>query len=468
MQTPFRILTIGWDASFIRKMLAPLQENLGFAAYSGMLGDPDKIDQADLPQGIQAIPLSPKKNHPLPPADLQFLASLERPDVPTVRNMILGDRILNQLPSETALAYASDLGKKIEKAIHETKPDIVLGTFDSLHSGMGLAVARSADVPWLSLVYLAIPAGITAFSTQMNPNALLPITRPKDAQLYKEVQEIIDRFRHHDPELYRNVEPNDSRFFTVYLVGMHIVNLIRRFTTEPEDGRDPYTWPTIYKRTTDIVRRTWNGVTLPKRQLIDSPPEEPYVYFPLHMQPESTVDNWAPFCQDQFGLAKQVLRALPANQTLVVKLHYIDPDNYSRSLLRDFLKLPGVKIANPLSQSRQFLEGANLVIGIQGTVCLEAAIIGKPTLIFGDSPYQYFPNTERAEGVDQLQKQIKQLLERVMPSDDQITESLADYLSRFQQGSCNDWSKSPTAVEMKNMTKLFQKLIAFYQQPDLS
>ena len=458
----FRILTIGWSPEFIRKMLGPIQKKVDIISWHGIVGDPETIERINLPDGMKAIPLSPRENESLPTADLQFLATLEASDVPSVRNMILGDRVLNQLAADTALAYASFLGKRIEQVIFSTRPDLVLGSFDSLHSGMGMAVARRSGVPWVSLVYTAIPAGRTAFSTAMNPNTLLPITRKKDDQLFREAQEILDGFRHRDPQIYRNVALTDIRF-TFRRLGKHGQNLIRRFTSRPEEGRDPYTWPTAYRRLSDIVRRTWNGATMPKTHFIHEPPKGDFAYFPLHMQPESSVDNWAPFYQDQFVLAKQVLRALPANCRLVVKLHFIDPDNHSRALLKEFLRLPGVKIADPMSPSRQFLENARLIIGIQGTACLEAGMLGKPTLIFGESPYQYFPNTERAGTVDDLQKQIRRLLERDPPSDSRIVESLAEYISRFQYGSCNDWSRSPTASESENLARLFAKLVAYYR-----
>lgn len=458
--SPFRILTVGWVPWYARKMLVPIQERIALVSDHAVVGDPHSIERIKMPEGMRAIAISPRKGERLPAPDLQFLASLEIAGVPSVRNMILGDRVLNQLPSEVAVAYASFLGKRIEAAIRETRPDLVLGTFDSLHSGMGLAVARKMGVPWTSLVYTAIPPGRTALSTQMNPNALLPITREKDAQLYEEAQAIVDGLRRRDPEVYRNVALNDKRF-TIRRLGMHFSNLLARFFSVPEEGRDPYTWPTVRKRMFDVVRRAWNGMTMPKRSFIGEPPPGNFAYYPLHMQPESSVDNWAPFYQDQLALAKLVLRALPADCSLVVKLHFIDPDNYSRAQLKDLLKLPGLQVADPLSQSRKFLDAAKLVIGIQGTACLEAALLGKPTLIFGDSPYQYFPNTERAKDVNSLQQQIGDLIARPIPSDAQIKESVAEYISRFQYGSCNDWNVSPTPAESENLVKLFEKLIHY-------
>lgn len=462
MPAPFRILTIGWNPWFARKMLGPIQDSIALVSDHGVVGDPDRIERIKMPGGMRVIALSPRKGQALPAPDLQFLASLEAADVPSVRNMILGDRVLNQLPPDTAVAYASFLGKRIEAAIGETRPDLVLGSFDSLHSGMGLAVARKMGVPWVSLVYTAIPAGQTAFSTQMNPNALLPITRKKDEQLYDEAQAIIDGFRQRDPKIYRNVALSDVRF-TIRRLGMHVVNLIDRFFSTPEEGRDPYTWPTIHRRMRDVLRRAWNNATLPRRSFVHEPPVGNFAYYPLHMQPESSVDNWAPFYQDQLALAQLVLRALPADFSLVVKLHFIDPDNYSRAELKKLLKLPGVKVADPLSPSRLFLEATKLVIGIQGTACLEAGLMGKPTLIFGDSPYQYFPNTERARDVNSLQQQIDSLIARPSPSDAQIRECVAEYISRFQNGSCNDWNISPSPAESKNLTKLFEKLISYYR-----
>src|ERR1700722_10263168 len=46
---------------------------------------------------------------PVPPADLEFLASLERGTVPTIHNMIMSDRLTAKLPYDEVIAYASYL-----------------------------------------------------------------------------------------------------------------------------------------------------------------------------------------------------------------------------------------------------------------------------------------------------------------------------------------------------------------------
>src|SRR5262249_41992573 len=149
----------------------------------------------------------------------------------------------------------------------------------------------------------------------------------------------------------------------------------------------------------------------PTEEMLTAPPNSRFVFFPLQMSPESSIDTWAPFYQDQLALVVQLSLAIPADVEFVVKLHFSDPDNYSRAQLRGLTCLPRLRVIHPDASSHAFLRQAALVVGIQGTARLEAALLGKPVLLFGDSPYQHFPRTERARRPDELHQQIRRMLE---------------------------------------------------------
>ena len=46
---------------------------------------------------------------------------------------------------------------------------------------------------------------------------------------------------------------------------------------------------------------------------------------------------------------------------------------------------------------------------ISSTAGLEAALVGKPVLIFGDYPWDYAPSVRRAEALAQLPRQLREL-----------------------------------------------------------
>jgi hypothetical protein len=183
------------------------------------------------------------------------------------------------------------------------------------------------------------------------------------------------------------------------------------------------------------------------------------------MAPESSVDTWAPFYKDQLALAFQVSLALPAELEFVVKLHFADPDNYSRQEMLDLMKLPRLHIAGPGASGHAFVREAALVIGIQGTANLEAALLGKPVLLFGDSPYQHFPRTERARRVDELPEQIRRMLELPPPADEEIVEAFAAYMSRYLPGRINDWQRPIDEDELARLAECFRALRSYVENP---
>ena len=208
------------------------------------------------------------------------------------------------------------------------------------------------------------------------------------------------------------------------------------------------------------MRRLLNRLSLAGLNLISKPPQEKYAYFPLHMSPESMIDTWAIFYQNQLELIKQVALAMPLDLSLVIKLHFSDPDSYSARQLETLSKITGVLIANPYSDGRTFIENATLVFGITGTSSLEAALLGKPTIIFGDTPYLEFPNSERAKRPDEISSQIRNLLQMPPPPKEDIETAFEKYANRYSPGRINDWNIPLSKADIEKFSACFKKLVS--------
>ena len=177
------------------------------------------------------------------------------------------------------------------------------------------------------------------------------------------------------------------------------------------------------------------------------------------MSPESMIDTWAIFYQNQLQLLEQIALALPLEMKLVVKLHFSDPDNYSAKELSKITRIVDVHIAHPGASSRELIENASLVFGITGTSSLEAALLGKPILNFGDTPYLNFPSSERARLPDQLHSQILELLSKPKPSDASIRNAFIRYSKRYLPGRINDWSYAISDEDVSRFKNCFERLV---------
>lgn len=454
----FKILTVGWKPDFAHELLTPIQELTDIEFTHGIVGDAASLPivQREYPD-CSWVALSKSGAEELPDPDCDLLGSLECAGVPTLRSMARGDQVLRGRPESEALGYATMLARRIDETIATLGPDVVLASFDSLHSAMALAVAKKRGVPWVALAFSVIPEHLTAFARGMTPDVLVPIERSVDESLRQRARDVIEGYRSNSVRIMAYRPPQSisarARQMTDYSRG-----LFRRLSSSTRLGVDRYVFPSAMERFTDIARRTLNRLRIPDERMVKQPPDGPFVFFPLHMAPESSVDTWAPMYQNQLELAFQLSLAVPVDLEVVVKLHFSDPDNYSPAQLARLLSLPRVRIAHPGASARTFIERSSLVVGIQGTASLEAALIGKPVLLFGDSPYQHFPRSERALRPDRIHAQIRRMRAMPAPADGEIVEAFAKYMSRYMEGRINDWGAPLLPEEQTRLANCFREL----------
>jgi hypothetical protein len=460
-----RILTIGWEPYFIDHLLAPIESRTGFEFIHGLVGDASRLAHARrLYPEAKFVSVSKTAREALPSPDPALLASLEGPGVPTVKSMVQGDRVLRHRSEDEAFGYATLLARRIRSAIEELRPDVVLGSFDSLHSAMSLAVARAMRVPWVAMTFPVIPDTLTGFCNGMTPNSVLPLSRPVDQALLEQARSLMANVRARKQAVMAFRAPMSlSQWIRQYLQNGR--NLLRRRAHAGVLGIDRFTYPDASERILDIARRSWNRLCLPSDAMLRSPPDSRFIFFPLHMAPESSVDTWAPFYQNQLAFAAQIALAMPADALFVVKLHFSDPDNYSRRQLQQLMLLPRLQIAHPNAPGRDFTDNAALVVGLQGTACLEAALLGKPVLLFGDSPYLYFPRTQRARRPDELPEQIRHMLEMAAPAKEEVETAYAAYLARYMPGRVNDWGRPLESRDIDQLADCFRALAAYLEDP---
>ena len=124
-----------------------------------------------------------------------------------------------------------------------------------------------------------------------------------------------------------------------------------------------------------------------------------FVYFALHFEPERTTNPDGGIFHDQFLAILALKTILPRDIKIIVKEHpsqfYInDRGSRGRSpLFYNLIKnIEGVEIIDFKENSFQLISKAEMTATISGTVALEAAIIGKKSLIFGNSWFNSCPN----------------------------------------------------------------------------
>jgi hypothetical protein len=118
-----------------------------------------------------------------------------------------------------------------------------------------------------------------------------------------------------------------------------------------------------------------------------------YAFYPLHTEPEVSLLVYGRPYVNQIEIIRQLAISLPVEMVLVVKEHPWMVGKRSADAYRKLLNIPRVHIARPDLEARELVQHARLVSVVTGSVALEAAMLGKPVITFGDCPYNALPRT---------------------------------------------------------------------------
>lgn len=129
---------------------------------------------------------------------------------------------------------------------------------------------------------------------------------------------------------------------------------------------------------------------------------KPYIYFPLHYQPEATSNPSGDLFTDQYLAIEQMASVVPDGWQVYVKEHA--PQFYTvtegqkarfRHLYDDLLKIPNVHLVSLNSNPFALVDNAQGVATLTGTVAWEAICRRKPVIVFGLSWCEACPGVLR-------------------------------------------------------------------------
>jgi hypothetical protein len=459
----FHILTVGSNPLLVRILWDRVAGAGGFRMSH--VAHPSYDDQS-WPQDVRANDvyfLRDDIRDPFPTADFDFLASLEQGQVPTIHNMIMSDRLTAKLPYGEVVAYASVLAKRLVSLYQATRPDVVIGTFDGLHSSLGLAVANHLNIPWFVLLFSPLPGAEAALCSDLSPASRVNLVARRAEELHAKADRLLTEFEARKLAAVAYLPP---RLFSAGFIFRQIplqlgamgrvlrrrrLKRFLRFTDFPQS----YSVRSLAREAFRVRKNLW---FLNRRPFLDRPPRRPFVFFGLHMQPESSIDVFAPFFSNQERVIELISRSVPPTHAILVKLHKSDTPNYSAERLEKIARYPGVELVSPYADTIEFLRGADLIFAIQGTIGVEGSLLGKPVIMFGDSPAKVFPSVSTFGKTVELPALVRSKLAEDPPSRSQIVAAFAAYLAPFFPASGNDWSMVPTDAQIADYVRLMALL----------
>lgn len=165
--------------------------------------------------------------------------------------------------------------------------------------------------------------------------------------------------------------------------------------------------------TTRTVLRTWREFrTLGQRPF--TPLEQlrgrDFVFFPLHIEPESSMTVLAPESGTQQGCVDALARSLPAGWLVVVKEHPVGVGIRPRGFYDRLAAYPNVVLVHPDLSATGLVQLARAVGTITGSVGFEAAVAGVPVLSFGrHNLYNLLDHVFTVRSWEELARAIKHI-----------------------------------------------------------
>lgn len=400
---------------------------------------------------------------PMPRPDAELLASLERDGVPTIHNMIMSDRMVSKLPYHEALAYATLLARHLAALYREIQPSVLVGGFDGLHGSLAFAVAKSLNIPWCALLFSSIPGSQVAVCTDLSPASVVTLGSRSKSELRLQAEKLLEDFEQRKIQAVAYIPPKllslsfVIRQIPVQLKALYQVAIRRRFGQflKYTDPPNTYSLAGLFGEAFRLRKNIWR---LNRQPLLEARGEGRYAFFGLHMQPESSIDVFAHFFSNQVRVIELMARSIPPTHRLLIKLHKSDAPNYSVAALAALSRFPAVEVVSPYADTYQLIKNADLIFSIQGTIGLEGALLGKPVVMFGDSPAKIFPSVSTVGKITELPRLVREKLTEQKPSRNEIVDALARYIAPFFPASLNDWTVVPTDPQIDGYVQLFAAL----------
>ncbi len=136
-----------------------------------------------------------------------------------------------------------------------------------------------------------------------------------------------------------------------------------------------------------------------------------YILYPLHLHPEGATLIQGRWINNQSVIIESIAKQLPYDVMLVVKEHKVSVGRRPYSFYKRILQIKNVKFISESSPVYDLIEGSLGVATISSSMGLEAIMMKKPLLSFGDIHYNYISDVIKAHDLSLMKDNIKKVLD---------------------------------------------------------
>lgn len=182
--------------------------------------------------------------------------------------------------------------------------------------------------------------------------------------------------------------------------------------------------------------------------------DEKYLYFSFHQEPEANLMVHNLELTNQLNVLENLSKNCPIDLKIVAKCH---PNQIPKppSFYKKINSLPNVIFINKDVDSRHLMKNAQAIFCISGTLIMEALLMNKKVLVYGNSPIvkNFFPN---------LRCDFKNLKKKLMDENKPDIKEIIEMVAYFKNISIdidrNDFLNNNSSIVSNKLIDLFKRL----------
>jgi hypothetical protein len=143
-----------------------------------------------------------------------------------------------------------------------------------------------------------------------------------------------------------------------------------------------------------------------------------FAFYPLHLEPETSLQGLSPEHFYQLSLIAGVSRDLPAGAILAVKEHLTAMGRRPADFYRQIAEFKNVVLLDATELGLDCVREAAVTVTICGTAGFEAALLGKPVIAFGrHNLYGFLPHVRVVTDESRLAQYLREAFDGALPND---------------------------------------------------
>ena len=324
---------------------------------------------------------------------------------------------------EQAVDMALRLAREMEAHLVRLRPMAIVGYPGSVFTNALISIGEARGTPmrylwpprrgnffsWICDRW-GWPANFQSSYEEEYAAALLEKTSPEE-QIPDKEHQISERF-----QLVREALRQEA---TIANLGRRAYRHVRRGLPDIVRGR---TAEYGGYRIQEKIRMELQNWRLRRRALREKPrfpsvpSDQPFVFFPLHLEPEISLMVECASADNQLTFIDWLAKTLPAGWRLLVKEHPAQSSDRLPGFWEQVHRYPNVEVLASLERAEDVLARAKAVAVINGTVGFQAANLGIPVLTF----HKYYlpsvmPHVRFCESFDHTRQVLREIVGGGLP-----------------------------------------------------